>query len=417
VVKLILKRFNAGLSALAARAEFHGKVAHLDVTDIGTKRTDWHDEIHLDGPNAAKVADRFRAELRRRLAGPVPESGIKPSPLEPVAGQVRQQAETLAAFDQATLLRELDMRVALVEMDPAVAKEAQLAPLVFGRPTTEIGLTSLRHATRRQIRNWEGNLRDLICGGQADNSVEAAILEAVAKGKVGLSGAIAGWLVTGPLAVPAVLAGALAAWLASKVLALGQDRLCSAWQPDGPAAPPVMKGTIETATRTVGDMRRQFETPAGDATFSSDEQKTRLEQIDVTMANEAVEKPFVPVDAEGAAHFRRNAATIYRLLGGEPDDVPVDDAHFGTAEAMVLLDGSRPALYVRDGFVDLTDPKLVTSGWLDRITENEGQIRDAIKASGRIIRGPDRSADQVYGSAWMLDDGPVATARHVLAGC
>jgi hypothetical protein len=414
IVKLVLKRFNTGLSKLAARSEFHGKVAHLDVTDVGKKRSDWHDEIHLNGPNASKVADRFRMELRRRLTSPAPESGMDKTPPLPVADIVAQQAETLSAFDEAALLRELDMRVTLVEMDPTVADEAQLAPLVIGRETPEIGLTSLRQATRRLIRNWETDLRDLICEGTAENSIEKAVLDKLNKGKPALSGAIAGWLITGPLAVPAVLASALAAWLASKVVAMGRDQLCSVWTTQNPKTPFVLTGAVETSAPTVGELRSRFDTPRGKASFSKDAQKDRLERLDVSLAKDVVEQPMVPVDADGAKKFGKNAATIFKMLGGEADDVGLDPSEFGTAEAMVAIDGSRAAVYVRDGFVDLTDPKLIESGWQDEVSSNEGDIRKFIAASGRIIRGPDRSANQVYGSAWMLTDGRVATARHVL---
>ncbi|MEO0903837.1 MAG: trypsin-like peptidase domain-containing protein, partial [Pseudomonadota bacterium] len=412
VVKVILKRFNAGLKQLATRSEFHGKIAHLDVTDIGTRRSDWHDEIHLNGPNASKVADRFRIELRLRLTGPVPETRMGAP--APVAHVIAQQAEALAAFDEATLLRELDARVSLVEMDPTVASEAQLAPLTVGEPAPEIGFSSIRKATRELMRNWEANLRDVLCGGQAGNQVEQAILDAIGKGKVGLSSAIASWLVTGPLAVPAVIASALAAWLSAKVLAMGRERICSLWQIEGDKVPAILRGAVETSRLTIGDLRDRFTTPDGEASFSKDDQKTRLDALEVTVARDAVDQSIVPVDADGAKKFSKSAAEVIKILGGEADDAPLNPDLADTAEAMIILDGTRPAIYIRDGFVDLDDEKVKTSGWLKQIKDNEADIRKCIAASGRIIRGPDRSANQVYGSAWMLQDGRVATARHVL---
>ncbi|WP_420862647.1 trypsin-like peptidase domain-containing protein [Algirhabdus cladophorae] len=410
VVKLILKRFNAGLARLAKRSEFHGKIAHLDVTDIGTKRSDWHDEIHLNGPNAAKVASRFRTELAKRLGAPSVERGVALDATDTVV----HQAQTLSALDDATLLQELDLRVALIEMDPSVANEVQLAPLALGRAAPEIGLASLRDATHRLIRNAQMDLRDVICGGRPETAIERAIVEAIDKGKFGLAGVIAAWLVQRAVAVPAVLASALGAWLAGKVIALGTQHLCSIWQPDGASAPAVIGGAIETSAATVGELRARFETPAGQGDFSADGQKGRLAQLDHDLAKDVVEAPRVPVDALGASRFRKNAATIYAMLGGEADDVPLEPAQFGTAEAMVMIDGSRCAPYVRDGFVDLSDPKIIASGFLDKITQHEASIRALTAASGRIIRGPDRSANQVFGSAWMLPDGRVATARHVL---
>lgn len=67
VVKAMLRRYNDGLSTLSARSEFNGQVAHIDLTGIGTRRNDWHDEIHLDGTSAGQAADVFREELARRL--------------------------------------------------------------------------------------------------------------------------------------------------------------------------------------------------------------------------------------------------------------------------------------------------------------------------------------------------------------
>lgn len=413
IVKIILRKFNSTLSQIAGRSEFHGKIKHLDVTNIGKNPGDWHDEIHLNGPNAAKVAERFRKELRKRLTGPAPETGIVPQPaLQAVT--VAQQAESLSALDEPLLLRELDLRVGLLEMDPTVADEAELAPLVIGREMPEIGITSLRQATRRFIRNAEADLHDLICRGSADSKVDTAILDAVDKGKTALSGAIAGWLVTGPLAVPAVIAGALAAWLATKVVTVGQKHICQLWKHGSPEAPPVLHGVVETQAPTMAEMRAKFRTPKGDGDFSKTAQKEQLEQLDEDLAKQVVEVPSVPVDADGAKKFRQSAANIFKLLGGEPDDVTLSPSEFGTAEAMVAVNGSRVALYVRDGFVDTNDPKLVASGWQDKVKTHEAELRDLIACSGRIIRGSDRSANQVYGSAWMLDNGRVATARHVL---
>ncbi len=413
IVKIILRKFNATLSQIAGRSEFHGKIKHLDVTNIGKNPGDWHDEIHLNGPNAAKVAERFRKELRKRLTGPAPESGLSVAPAA-ASTLVSEQAESLSALDEPLLLRELDLRVGLLEMDPSVADEAELAPLVIGRAEPEIGITSLRSATRRFIRNAEADLHDLICGGAAESEVDNAILGAIDKGNKALSGAIAGWLVTGPLGVPAVIAGALAAWLATKLGTVGRDKICMLWKHGAPAAPAVLHGAVEGQALTMGEMRAKFKTPKGEASFTKAGQKDQLDRLSETLAKEVVEVPSVPVDADGAKKFKQSAATIFKMLGGEPDDVPLSPENFGTAEAMVAIDGSRVAMYVRDGFVDIDDPKLLASGWRDEVVAHEAELRNLIACSGRVIRGSDRSANQVYGSAWMLEGGRVATARHVL---
>ena len=420
VVKVILAKFNRILAMLTARSEFHGKVGHLDVTDIGTRPGDWHDEIHLNSANAAKVADRFRRELKRRLSGPVPESAIAEGPLPNATGTLALNAERLAALDEQTLLRELDLRVALLEMDPTLSGEAELTPLVIGRAAPELGISSLRRVTRRLIDQWEEALYELICGDgtEAGSRLETGILDALGKSKTALAGAIASWLATGPLAVPAVLATALAAWLATKVFDRGRDAICTLWQPEAPASPiPLMETEAAAAPGlTVGALRARMATPEGGRDFSADAVKDALGQLDEALARKVVEPSRVPVDAEGAALFRKGAAEIMELLGGAADDTLIDESRFGHAEAIVLTDGSRPSQYVEDGFVDINDPNLIRSGWKDVVVRHEADIRKLAAASGRIIRGSDRSGNSVYGSAWMLKDGRVATARHVLEG-
>ncbi len=158
VVIEILKRFNDTLKRLSERAEFHGKLAHIDVTDIGTSPGDWHDEIHLDGPNYKRVADRFQEELDRRLSAPAVE-GM--APRRPAFTQAAQ----MAALDQQTLLRELDLRVRLAELDPTSAGEGDLPLLFPDHATPEIGIATIRRASRRLTKRWLDDLRDVLCGG------------------------------------------------------------------------------------------------------------------------------------------------------------------------------------------------------------------------------------------------------------
>ena len=412
VVKVILAKFNATLASLAARAEFHGHLTHIDVTDIGTRAGDWHDEIHLDGPNYAKVAERFRQALRTKLTAAQVESAVDEEGLDD-AEPVRRQAENLAALDQATLLHELDLRVGLLELDPSVAGEADMPPLFPNQPQPEIGVGSIARATRRLIDHWTRDLREVICGGgPADTACGTAIVQALGQSKSALATAIAGWLVAGPLPVPVALAGTLAAWLAGEVLEVGRDGLCALWQP---AAPSVGVGAVETTARTIGDMRQAFRTPAdAEPKFDADRQKDRLDILGEALAKQVVEPPHVPVDANGAEAFTKSVAHILERLGGEEAEVAANDSDFGFAEALILTDGTRPAVYVRDGSIDLNDPLLQQSGWLDEIGAAKDDIHRLIAASGRVIDGSDRSANSVYGSAWMLTDGRVATAQHVL---
>jgi hypothetical protein len=409
VVKLILRRFNDSLAGLAKRAEFHGKLAHIDVTHIGTKPGDWHDEIHLNGPNYKKVADVFQAELDKRLAGAAPESGI---PAAATSSAVTEAAARLAALDQGTLLRELDLRVNLVDLDPTAADEADLPLLSAAQPATELGFQTICTATERLIRPWLDNLRDVLCGGAGpDNLLEKAVVDGLGKGKGALSGAIAGWLISGPFGVPAAVATALAAWLAGEALRLGKTKLCATY---APVSPPVLEGVVEAAVPTMADARAMFAgrdgVPGFDAAFVA-QRKALMEEV---VRKDAVEEPTVPVDENGMKAFMAFSGSVFEMLGGETDDAPVDTGFLSMAEALIEIDGTRPALYVRDGTVDVNDPKLERSTFQDQVIEHLPDIERQIAATGRVLQGFDRSPDRVFGSAWMLDGGRAATAQHVV---
>lgn len=408
VVVEILTRFNATLKALAARPEFHGRLVHIDVTNIGTHPDDWHDEIHLDGPNCKKVADAFQTVLDARMEAGETESLIAASPPAEVT-----QAVQMAALDQKTLLRELDLRVRLIELDPTAREEGDLPLLFADMPEPELGIATIQRATRKLIDRWLADLREVVCGGAApDNLLEKAIVEAFDKGKETLAAAVSAWLVTGPFGVPAAVAGALAAWLAGEALEMGQDALCATWKP---SSPPVTGAAIETSIPTMAEARAVFRRADGTVPkFDADFRKDELEMLREAVYKDAVDAPDVPVDGHAAEAFMAWASTILKTLGGEADDVPPPEGAEGTMEALVAVDGSRPALYVRDDTIDLDAPVLERSGMKLEIVPRLGDIERQIKATGRILRGFDRSADDVYGSAWMLADGRVATAQHVL---
>ena len=415
VVKLMLAEFNAGLVKLSKRPEFHGMIEHVDLTSIGTKRSEWHNEIHLNGPTAAKAAEKFRKVLARRLSGPVVETGIVTASAQPNASTAAQLAESFSALDSDTLLQELDLRVSLLEMDQSVAHDPLPRSLALESPMVEIGLSSIQSATRKLMRTWEQNLRDLLCGKTAETAQDNAVIRAVDKGRSALSGAIASWLMAGPFGVPAAIASALAAWLANKVIDMGLAQICAMWRPTEPVTPTVAGGAApESAALTFGALRKQLSTVMGADAFSKDARQQRLKLIDEVVVKNIVENPRIPIDADGAAVFLKNAKAILERLGAEPDETEVPDGMQLGVEAIVATDGSRPSVYVRGGFVDLQNPLLVKSGWHTKIEKHEESIRNFIKASGRIIRMSDRSANAVYGSAWMLEGGRVATARHVI---
>lgn len=415
IVKLMVKQFNDGLVKLGKRSEFNGQIEHVDLTKIGTKLNEWHNEIHLNGEAAEKAAEKFRKVLKRRLAGPAPETGHVRTVLPPVATTAVQQARSFAAFDEATLLDELDLRVSLLEMDPSVATEVLMNPISLGRSRPELGLNSMRAATKTLLQTWEVNLQDLLCGDDAETDQGKAVRQSVEKGKTALSGAIASWLITGPFGVPAALAGTLAAWLAGKVIDLGLAQVCARWKPKGPVSPAVGGSTTaESGALTFGELREKLTTPIGKPDLSTAGQKQRLELLNEVLAVGVVQNPRTPIGKEGGDQFLKTAKDILEMLGAEKDDKEAPGEVSLGVEAMVETDGSRPSVFVRDGFVNLDDPLLVNGGWRDEIVSHEADIRALIAASGRVIHVSDRSANSVYGSAWMLKDGRVATARHVI---
>ncbi len=407
VVIEILKRFNAALKGLSERPEFHGKLDHIDVTHIGTSPGDWHDEIHLNGPNYQKVANAFQKELDRRMNAPEPEGMIAA-----VAGPEVTQARQFAALDQATLLRELDLRVRLAELDPTAANDSALPLLFPDRPEPELGVATIRRTTRKLIDRWLDDLREVVCGGaEPDNFVERAILEAFDKGKETLAGAVSAWLVTGPFGVPVAIAGTLAAWLAGEALEMGKGALCDTWTA---TSPPVVGAELEAAAATMGNLREKFRRPAGLPSFDADFRKNELEMLKEAVHHEAVEVPDVPVDEHDAESFMKWAAHILEMLGGDPDDAQAPPDGAAGVEAFVAVDGTRPALYVRDGTIDIGAPSLERSGMKSVVEPKLAEIERQIRATGRILKGFERHADEVFGSAWMLDGGRIATAKHVL---
>ncbi len=254
IIKLMVARFNQTLASLAARAEFDGKLVHVDVSDIGIKPNHWHNEIHLDDKRYALVADRFRQELKKRLpAAPAIESGLN-------------------------------------------------------------------------------------------------------------------------------------------------------------AQPDVAFSTAEDTPATVGQLRERLD----GQDFSADAQKARLEWLKEELTKKAVENPAVPVSQDEADNFLFGVRQSLELLGGEKDETPLDLNSTLHTEAFVLIDGTRPAAYVKDGFIDLTEPRLIESKWVDKLKSCEATIRQTIASTGRILRGHDRSQNSVFGTAWMISPTQVATAKHVL---
>ena len=243
LVLLILRRYNDALAEMAADPVFHGRLGHVDVTDIGRGFDDWHDEIHLDGENYALVADRFRKELARRLGAGL-EMAVTPAEVavelaDPTAVAVADHARELLALDLPRLEAELELRLALIEHDPESADRAELPLMILARGGLESGTPGPGKLARRLLRRWERELHDLLCGGDAEDTAERkAILDKLSLGETAVIGAVTAWLATGPLALPAALAGVLAAILVKRLGGATHEVVCETWGERFEHAPP-----------------------------------------------------------------------------------------------------------------------------------------------------------------------------------
>jgi len=85
-----------------------------------------------------------------------------------------------------------------------------MPPLVIGRPEPEIGIASIRKATRRLLDRWMTDLRAALCDqDEPDNPMEKMIGDALGQSKGAPSAAVVAWLISGPLSVPTLLTVAL----------------------------------------------------------------------------------------------------------------------------------------------------------------------------------------------------------------
>jgi GDSL-like Lipase/Acylhydrolase family len=236
LIKLVLRRFNDGLRALSNDPTLHGKVAHIDVTDIGQNPEDWYDEIHLNGENFGKVAARFRAELKRRLEGGLEsglESGTEAAVTEidadaPALAEITDHALVLTALDQANLEAELECRLRLLTVDPSQSDRPSMELLIVSEGGLGSGLAAGGPLAKRLLRRWERELQDLICGKAQKTSAERRdILDAVKAGGPTLIAAMTAWAATGPLAVPPLIAGVLSALLVKRLGRGAPKDLCA----------------------------------------------------------------------------------------------------------------------------------------------------------------------------------------------
>lgn len=236
VVEVMLDRFNAAQKRMAADPAMGGRVIHVDLTGLGRAPSDWFDEIHMNAAANARAARLFADALKAHLpaaAGGL-ESGLAMA--EPPADQrptlaVADHARLLLALDEPHLMSELDRRIALVDLDPGVADLPSMQLLTVAEGGLEGGLPAIGPVARRLLRRWERELYELLCGDDPDDQeTRGRLRDALGIGPEALAGALAGWLLAGPLGLSALLAGVLAAILVKRIGPATADELCLVWK-------------------------------------------------------------------------------------------------------------------------------------------------------------------------------------------
>ncbi len=150
----------------------------------------------------------------------------------------------------------------------------------------------------------------------------------------------------------------------------------------------------------------------GGIDLGANRQAASMEMLRSAVAKDVVENDKTPLGQPEADTFIESASDFLKRLGAEGPDTQTTPQDEFLAEAIVVTDGTRPAPLIRDGFVDVDDPKL--GGWRADIVGAEATIRHNIAATGRVLRNGKVDPDSVYGTAWMIAPGLVATAQHVL---
>lgn len=152
--------------------------------------------------------------------------------------------------------------------------------------------------------------------------------------------------------------------------------------------------------------------PEGGPDLGANRQAASVEMLRSAVAKDVVENDKTPLGQPEADTFIESAAKFLERLGAEGPDAQTGPHDEFLAEAIVVTDGTRPAPLIHDGFVDVDDPKL--GDWRGDIVGAEAAIRHNIAATGRVLKAGKVDPDSVYGTAWMIGPGLVATAQHVL---
>jgi hypothetical protein len=150
----------------------------------------------------------------------------------------------------------------------------------------------------------------------------------------------------------------------------------------------------------------------GGADLSRGRLRTSVEMLREALAKRVVENPATPLgqtEADRAVVIAEGA--LHRLAQDGPE-AALSAAENIMLEAVIEIDGSRLSVPVQDGFVDLANP--VLADWAGELAMARPEIERAIASTGRLIRGGDISEISVFGTAWVIAPGLVATAQHVL---
>ena len=138
---------------------------------------------------------------------------------------------------------------------------------------------------------------------------------------------------------------------------------------------------------------------------------TETERLDRLGEALATSKPAVPEGEQAAikAEVLAGARTgLAKMNLGEPPQNFTLGEHIGL-EAVILTNGERPSLFVRNGFIDLAAPDI--GEWGVGLNRFQNAIRTVIASVGRV----DVPVRPWYaGTCFVVAEGLVITNRHVL---
>ncbi len=116
------------------------------------------------------------------------------------------------------------------------------------------------------------------------------------------------------------------------------------------------------------------------------------------------------VDADRAKHLLANARSGMQRLSSEGPESALSDDEVKGLEAVILTDGSRPAVFVQDNSIPLRRSVLGT--WHGDAQMHHERINSVTRSVGRIN---DPTATQKFsGTGFVVAPGVIATNRHVL---